>query len=99
VNGRSLVSLLRAADTNGAVPWRSDFLIESFSTIPIPHRAVRSNRWKYVRNESKPPFEELYDLTRDPHEMENLLVGAPADPTYRDAAATLRNRLQELERE
>jgi arylsulfatase A-like enzyme len=99
VDGRSLVPLLRAADTNGAVPWRSDFLIESFSTVPAPHRAVRSDRWKYVRNESDPPFEELYDLTRDPHEMENLLVVAPADPTHRDTAATMRTRLQALERE
>jgi arylsulfatase A-like enzyme len=99
VNGRSLVPLLRAVDANGAVPWRSDFLIESFSTVSVPHRAVRSDRWKYVRNESDPPFEELYDLTRDPHEMENLLVVAPADPTYRDAAATFRERLQALARE
>lgn len=99
LDGRSLVPLLRAETVNATDQWRSDFLIESFSTIPVPQRAVRSERWKYVRNDSNPPFEELYDLTRDPHEMENLLVLAPADPTHRDAAAAMRARLQALEHE
>jgi arylsulfatase A-like enzyme len=99
LNGRSLVPLLRAETVNATDQWRSDFLIESFSTIPVPQRAVRSEHWKYVRNDSNPPFEELYDLTRDPHEMENLLVLAPADPAHREVAASMRARVRELERE
>ncbi len=99
VNGRSLVPLLDPATASATDQWRSDFLIESFSTIPVPQRAVRSDRWKYVRNDSDPPFEELYDLARDPHEMENLLVVAPDDPAHRDVAAAMRARLQALEDE
>jgi arylsulfatase A-like enzyme len=57
---------------------------------------VRTRRWKYIRNAYEPPFEELYDLAADPHELDNLLVTAPQAAEPRAALAVLRARLAEL---
>jgi hypothetical protein len=37
----------------------------------------------------KRPREELFDLRKDPHQMENVA----SDPAYRDVATELRNKL------
>jgi arylsulfatase A-like enzyme len=72
VEGRSLVPLL-LADRAG---WRRDFLIEHLrmprhGNPEIPtYCAIRSVRWKYVRYETGE--RELYDLRRDPYELENV---------------------------
>jgi N-acetylglucosamine-6-sulfatase len=93
VDGRSLGPLLRGED----VSWREDFLIE----LP-PHKdqpafaAVRTERWKYIRNLRGTVFEELYDLERDPLEFDNLLVTNPGDPTVMRTATELRARAAEL---
>lgn len=35
---------------------------------------VRTERWKYVRyNEVNPPYEQLFDLQKDPGEQKNLV--------------------------
>ena len=45
-------------------------------TLPLIH-GVRTERYKYTRYISqKPPFEELFDLQKDPSETKNL-VGSP----------------------
>ena len=96
VDGRSLVGLLRGT----ARSWREDFLIEL-----LPHRkhasfaGVRTPEWKYIDIADVEPSEELYDLRRDPHEMDNLLHTRPGDPDVTAAAERLRARLVELKRE
>ena len=73
-NGRSLRPLLegRAAD------WRQSFLVEYFSDTVMPrvrnmgYNAVRTRRWKYIRYTELKGMDELYDLERDPYELQNL---------------------------
>ena len=96
VDGRSLVGLLRGT----ARSWREDFLIEL-----LPHRkhasfaGVRTPEWKYIDIADVEPSEELYDLRRDPHEMDNLLHTRPGDPDVTAAVERLRARMVELKRE
>lgn len=75
MDGRSLVPTLR-----GAAPrWRTSFLIEynSDTVFPRMHRmgydAVRTERYKYIRYRELPGMDELYDLERDPYELESLI--------------------------
>ena len=86
--GRSLLPVLEDADS----AWRADFLIEHLEgTNPIPtYCAVRSERWKYVRYATDE--EELYDLSADPFELENLA----ADPAHASVLRDRRERLREL---
>ena len=69
--GRSLLALLRS---RRPVPWRNDFLIEHLAGPPqqdVPtYCAVRTERYKYVLYQTRE--EELYDLLRDPHELDNI---------------------------
>jgi arylsulfatase A-like enzyme len=88
MEGASLLPLLR----DPTIPWRSDFLVEHLEgTNPVPtYCAVRSERWMYVRYATDE--EELYDLTSDPFELENLA----ADPGHDEVLADRRARLREL---
>ena len=85
VDGRSLVPLL--ADTKSA-PWRSAVLIEHFSGSTEPfassfeegqrrgarriptYKALRTDHMTYVEYETGE--RELYDVSRDPYELENI---------------------------
>lgn len=78
---------------------RDAILIEYFSDTVFPnvrkmgYKAVRTNRWKYIRYEEQTDSDELYDLANDPYEMNNL-VGDPAPPR-----TDLSRRLDQLLRE
>ncbi|MFC4542595.1 sulfatase-like hydrolase/transferase [Halosolutus amylolyticus] len=52
-------------------------------------RMVRTDRYKYVYN--GPDIDELYDLDRDPAELQNLID----HPEYADARSAMRKRLVE----
>ena len=87
-DGRSLLPLLRRRP----VPWREDFLVEHLAgTNPIPtFCAVRSRGSMYVRYSDGE--EELYDLSSDPSELDNLA----AEPGSEDVLRDLRGRLETL---
>jgi N-acetylglucosamine-6-sulfatase len=75
VDGRSLVPLL------GAMPpapseWRSSFLVENYVTqYEAPdYKAVRTRRYVYVRYANG--ARELYNLTRDPYQLNNRHASA-----------------------
>jgi arylsulfatase A-like enzyme len=69
VDGRSLVPLL-----HGAPPasWRTDILIEAGS--PAPGFGLRTPDWSYIENTTEEI--ELYDMRRDPWQLESLHRGA-----------------------
>ena len=87
--GRNLLRLLREREH---VAWRGDFLVEHVAggaawDVPT-YCAIRNARYKYVLYETRE--EELYDLARDPHELENLAGTAPVRALQRKLLARLR---------
>jgi arylsulfatase A-like enzyme len=91
-DGRSLVPLLHGR----AVPWRRDFVVEYLGESmygdggPPPFQALRSTRWLYV--EYRNGWRELYDLRRDPYELQNLA----RDPRLAGLRRSLGTRLEAL---
>lgn len=78
MDGRSLVPLFK-----GDVPsdWRSSFLIEYHTETVFPrvvnmgYRAIRTKHWKYIQYQDQKGMDELYELKRDPYEMQNAIQG------------------------
>ncbi len=71
MQGRSVMPLVRGESPE----WRTDFFYEHVFEHPrIPKmEGVRTEEWKYIRYvETEPALEELYDLRRDPQELQNL---------------------------
>lgn len=91
-DGLDFVALLRQE----AVQWRTDFLIEhggevkDNGAVGLAYCGVRTESSKYVQYWNG--FEELYDLSSDPHELENLAN----DPQHQNGLTRLRVRAQEL---
>ena len=88
--GRSLVPLF---DRRGGPAWRTDFLLEHMQKgaggVPT-YCGVRTERHVFVRYVTGE--EELYDLARDPAQLENLAVDAGSATLRRE----LLRRLREL---
>jgi arylsulfatase A-like enzyme len=93
LQGRSLAPLLRGA----RIGWREDFLIEYFSDTVFPrirnmgYQAVRTERWKYIQYQELKGMDELYDLSADPYELNNVIASGPV--------ADMQRRLARLRRE
>ncbi|MGH7445071.1 MAG: sulfatase/phosphatase domain-containing protein, partial [Longimicrobiales bacterium] len=94
MQGRSLVPLLR-----GTTPadWR-DAIYYQYFAYPDWHMVsrqygVRTQRYKLIHYYEVGEW-ELFDLSRDPHE----LVSVYDDPAYADVRASLSARLTELRR-
>ena len=89
VQGRSLVPLLRGHSTG----WRTSFLAEYFAEPRYPRiptwRAVRTQRWKYIRYTDLEGMDELYDLRSDPYELTNRIDDPTAQETLRELKAEL----------
>jgi N-acetylglucosamine-6-sulfatase len=94
VNGHSLVPMLADA----SAPWREDLLVEyvqqPFTPIPDYGVVVHDSGWKYILNGGS--FEELYDLTTDPLELDNVLITDPGNPAHAAILDQLRLRLPAL---
>jgi len=84
LDGRSLIPLLN--DT--ASQWRNSVLLERH--IADDYFGVRVPGWKYLEYESG--YRELYDLTADPWEMQNIA----RNPAYASKMAELAAELDEL---
>lgn len=95
MDGRSLVPLLAGESPEN---WRTSFLVEYNTDTVFPrvfnmgYRAVRTERWKYIRYNTLDGMNELYDLKNDPYEMTNLI----GDPNSQASRKTLQTQLQKL---
>ncbi len=76
MDGRSLISLLKGIRPND---WRTSFLIQYNTDTVFPrvhrmgYRAIRTERWKYIRYLELDGMDELYDLHADPYELRNVI--------------------------
>ena len=87
-DGRSLVPLYSSANA----PWRSAILVEGGDETNSSRRfaVVRTQTRKYVNYADG--FEELYDLSADPFQLQNQISG----PAYASDLSHLRVILEEL---
>ena len=79
-----------------AAPWRETFLYEYISypedQCVGKHRAVRTDRWKFIHYIQDPEGFELFDLQNDPEERRNLY----GDPAHKARAEQLKAELERL---
>ena len=90
MQGRSLAPLIKGQ----AGGWRQEVICEHLWDHPqIPQtEGLRTGGWKYIRYLKHPEYEELYNLTDDPNESQNLAF----DPGQSLRSQNLRRRCQEL---
>lgn len=76
--------------------WRKEIYYHYYekSFGLTPHYGIRTNRYKLIHFYDLPDSRELYDLKKDPHEMQNRY----ADAKYKRTVIKLKKRLQRLRR-
>lgn len=95
MDGKSLAPLLRG---DRVIDWRTSFLIEYNTDIVFPrvrtmgYKALRTDRWKYIRYNELDGMDELYDLQTDPYEMTNRI----GDPLTKAAVRELNAEIDEI---
>jgi choline-sulfatase len=75
-------------------PRRESIFSESHAGLPAGMFMVRSGRYKYVECVGERPI--LFDLERDPEELDDLVVSRPGDPELTAVADRLRRRVYEI---
>lgn len=95
VQGRSLLELLSGSEQG----WRDSFLIEYVGhEKPMPwladtsYKVVRKGAYKYIHWIHHQGKDELYDLSRDPYELDNIA----ANPGQQERVADLKRELGRL---
>lgn len=97
-HGRSLVPHLAGEDVKD---WRDSFLVEYYTDTvfermyQMGYKAVRTDRYKYIRYEDLEGVDELYDLQADPYEMSNIINNQGSNAIVQEMNAEL-NRLIEI---
>jgi len=91
LEGRSLTPLFKGP----ADSWNGEVIYEYYWEFNYPHTptqfAIRTDRYKYVRNHGVWDTDALYDLKDDPAEKINLI----ADPDYLEIRLDLQKRLHD----
>jgi len=94
-DGKSLVPLFKGP----VADWRTSILIEYYSDTVFPrmfkmgYKAVRTERYKYIRYEELQGMDELYDLQNDPFELKNLMGTPGTETTLKSMQAVLNTLL------
>lgn len=95
MHGRSVVPLFKGEKAG----WRKDWLYEYFEYPAVhmvrKHRGVRTEKYKLIHYYEEPQEFELYDLEKDPGELNNLY----GKPEYADLVKQLLARIEELRKE
>jgi arylsulfatase A-like enzyme len=79
--GRSLTPSLHGEAPQKERAWYVEHSFSNKGLIPSS-RAIRSLQWKYIQyTDNAAPFEEVYDLRDDPHEVRNLVLEPGRKPT------------------
>ncbi|MEJ1239167.1 sulfatase [Chryseolinea sp. T2] len=97
IQGRSILPLL--SSNGSATPWR-DAAYYHYYEFPQPHHVhphfgVRTAKYKLVRFYGEKNFWELYDLEKDPKEINNIYDEHSSSP----AVTELKSKLQQLIKE
>ncbi len=90
MQGMSLRPLLSGPEPDWREAVYYQFYEDAFG-VP-PHYGVRTGRYKLIRFDTEPVSWELYDLEKDPDEMNNRY----GDADYESVTADLKNKLQAL---
>jgi arylsulfatase A-like enzyme len=95
MQGKSMMPLAEGKK----VDWRQDWLYEYYEYPGYenvrPSRGVRTKRYKLIHYFIEPQEFELYDLEKDPVELNNLY----GKPVYDEITKTLKDRMAELRRQ
>jgi arylsulfatase A-like enzyme len=95
VQGRSLLPLLRSEDPQD---WRESIYYHYYEYPAVHmvkrHYGVRTQRYKLIHFYEVGEW-ELFDLSKDPHEMENLY----ANPGYSDVVEKLKREVSRLRKD
>jgi N-acetylglucosamine-6-sulfatase len=97
IAGKSWVKLVREGDPSWRTGWLYHYNYEKQFPYTPNVRALRTDRWKYIRYPHGPRFDstpdkhlrELYDLRADPEERKNLIN----DPAQAATIAALDRQL------
>jgi len=97
IAGKSWVKLVRESDPAWRTAWLYYYNYEKQFPYTPNIRALRTDRWKYIRYPNGPRFDstadkhlrELYDLSLDPDERKNLIN----DPSQAETIAALDRQL------
>lgn len=96
MQGQSMVPLMKGNESG----WRKDWFYEYYEN-PGPfdiakHRGIRTERYKLIQYYEEEPIEyEVYDLEKDPLELDNLY----GKPQYKALTQELLKRMEELREE
>jgi arylsulfatase A-like enzyme len=95
MQGKSMMPLAEGKN----VEWRQDWLYEYYEYPAYenvrPSRGVRTKQYKLIHYFIEPQEFELYDLEKDPNELNNLY----GKPGYDEITKTLKDRIAELRRQ
>lgn len=92
MDGRSLKPLIKGKEPDN---WRTSFFMEYYSDkvwprmVNMGYRGIRSTDLKYIQYTDLEDMNELYDLKKDPYELNNIID----DPTYQDRLKEIKANL------